>query len=112
MREVRKKMHKQIVEKYKYNNLSRLLAILANTVPLILGIIFLLLSEYTLLQFMGVLLIAMFSCMILSLCLFKCLLIYENKVVIEWFLLNKDEIQKKDLNASLYIHKEAFKSFF
>jgi predicted RND superfamily exporter protein len=74
MREVRKKMHKQIVEKYKYNNLSRLLAILANTVPLILGIIFLLLSEYTLLQFMGVLLIAMFSCMILSLCLFKCLL--------------------------------------
>jgi hypothetical protein len=101
-------MHKQIVEKYKYNNLSRLLAILANTVPLILGIIFLLLSEYTLLQFMGVLLIAMFSCMILSLCLFKCLLIYENKVVIEWFLLNKDEIQKKDLNASLYIHKHYF----
>ncbi len=85
--------------------MSRLISILANTVPLALGIILLFLSEYLVLKFIGILIILIITCFILSLCLFKSLLVYEDKVVVMWFLLKKDEIQKKDLKASLYVHK-------
>lgn len=101
-------MDKQIIDTYKYNNLSRLIMILLSIVPFGFGIMLLLLSEYIVLVFIGILIIGMSFCNILTLCLFKCLLIYENKVVIKWFLLDKDEIQKKDLKVSLYIHKHYF----
>jgi len=91
---------------YVYDNFYRLIMVIFNMVPLILGIIFLVLSNYLIVNLIGIIVIIVIISKILSLCFFKSLLIHEDRIIIKWFLFGEDVILKN--NLEYFLHDRMF----